>query len=148
MHLCGGLGRYCLRLLLQSPLSLPPQLVLSNITVIYFHHCRRALPKALDSVSSTSIRHCFHGRLKLMGLERSMGQKNSQTRCIRVIGKMLIKVNANFGFHRLLFNHMPSIFVMGMTIYTVVEAIYTVLYHNYTIFSTLCLIQNNWLSTL
>ena len=30
-----------------------------------------------------------------MKLERSMGQRNLQTRCIRVIGKLLIKVNGN-----------------------------------------------------
>ena len=62
-----------------------------------------------------------NGQLKLMKLERSMEQTNSLNMYIRVIGKLLIKVNGRqegigrgggWGFHRLLCNHMVSFFVI------------------------------------
>ena len=60
-----------------------------------------------------------NGQLKLMKLERSMEQRNSLSMYIRVIGKLLIKVNGRqegmgrgggWGFHRLLCNQMVSVF--------------------------------------
>ena len=49
------------------------------------------VPEALDSVTIAN------GRLKLVELERSMGQRDPQNRCIGIIGELSIKVNGSLG---------------------------------------------------